>query len=157
MFPLNMFKSAQPLTLAGVILLSGSWAVVAATEHSSIAQGLTIGAVKKEVPTSFCGVYLPDGERAMVIYILSSTSRNALVNVDGQDMLIKRTSFRWTKRKKRSVAVYKGNKLMVTIEARITSTVKRGGWYDTTESTDQVTFKRGKMTKTIQSKGECNI
>jgi hypothetical protein len=72
-------------------LLSGSWAATA--------QGLTIGAVKTEVPTSFCGVYLPGGEQPMVIQILADdpSSKNALVNVDGQDVPIRLSSFRWIK------------------------------------------------------------
>jgi flagellin-like hook-associated protein FlgL len=149
---MNISKIARPIALAGAILLSGSWVALRAD-----AQGLTIGAVQNAVPTSFCGVYLPGGEQPMVIQMLADdpSSKNALVNVDGQDVPIKLTSFRWIKYKKRSVAVYKGKNLTVTIDAQILRTTK--GALETTESTGRVTFKRGKLTKTIQSKGSCSI
>jgi hypothetical protein len=149
---LNISKMARPIALAGAILLSAPWMVLGAD-----AQGLTIGAVQQAVPTSFCGVYLPGGEQPMVIQILADdpSSKNALVNVDGQDVRIRLTSFRWIKYNKRSLAVYKGKNLTVTIDAQILRTIK--GALETTESNSRVTFKRGKLTKTIQSKGACAI
>lgn len=147
---MNISKLVKPIALAGAILLSGSWAATA--------QGLTIGAVKKQVPTSFCGIYLPGGERPMVILLLADdpTFKNALVHVDGRDVVIKQTSFRWIKSKKQSLAVYKGKNLTVTIDSRILG-VRDGRAMETTDTTNRVTFKRGKLTETIQSKGACSI
>jgi flagellin-like hook-associated protein FlgL len=149
---INISRIARPIALAGAIAFSGLWMALGAD-----AQGLTIGAVQNAEPTSFCGVYLPGGQQPMVIQLLAGdpTSKNALVNVDGQDVPIKLTSFRWIKNKKRSVAVYKGKNLTVTIDAQILRTIQGG--LETTESIDRVTFKRGKLTKTIVSKGSCSI
>lgn len=139
----------------GSIALAG--AMFVATSGVVVAQGLTIGAVKQAVPMSFCGVYLPGGEQPMVILLLpdDSTSKKALVNVNGRDVSIKQVSFRWTKPEKRSVAVYQGKDLTVTIQATIVETNNSGQEVTLTE--DRVTFKQGKRTKTIQSNGACAI
>jgi hypothetical protein len=144
---MNTVKIAGLLSLTGALLLSSS--------VGSIAQGLTISAVQKQVPTAFCGIYLPNSQQPMVLLLVEeSSSKNALVNVDGNDMTIRQTSFKWMKGKKQSVAVYRGKDLTVTIEAQVLGT---RGEAETTDTMNRVTFKRGKLTKTIQSKGACTI
>jgi hypothetical protein len=140
---MNISKLIRLIALAGAISLSESWAATA--------QGLTIGAVKKQVPTSFCKIYLPGGERPMVILLRADdrTFKNALVHVDGRDVAIKRTSYRSID-KMRSLSVYKGKNLTVTINLL---GVRDGR--ETIDTTNRVTFKRGNLTETIQSNGVC--
>jgi hypothetical protein len=146
---MNISKLIRLIALAGAISLSESWAATA--------QGLTIGAVKKQVPTSFCEIYLPGGEKPMVILLQADdrTFKNALVHVDGRDVAIKRTSYR-SLDKIRSLSVYKGKNLTVTIDLLDVRVRVRDG-RETRDTTNRVTFKRGKLTETIQSKGACPI
>jgi hypothetical protein len=149
---MNIARMARPIALAGALLISLPWMVLGADP-----QGLQIGAVQQALPISFCGVYLPGGKQPMVVQILPDdpSAKNALVNVDGQDVPIRLTNFRWINPQKRSLSTYKGKNLTVTIDAQVLRTIK--GELEVMETASRVTFQRGQLTKTIQSKGACAI
>jgi hypothetical protein len=138
------------VTLTGLILLANT--------SVSLAQGLTIGAVQRQSnPDVFCGVYLPNSKQPMIVADVDGNLENALVNVNGQDTAIKQTSFKWTKRYKRSRAVYKGENLTVIVESQTVGSQPTGDAVVPTKTIDRVTFQRGQQTKVIQTKGLCEV
>jgi hypothetical protein len=128
---------------------------------SANAASFRIGAVKKNYKTTFCGVLMPDSIRlstsretikGMVSYSPFDDGKYAWINIDGQDLMLKRKSVRViNKRDKRFE--YVGHGMIVVIESKYLQT--NYGGMESEESMNKVTFKRGQESKVVHSRGVC--
>jgi hypothetical protein len=116
------------------------------------ANDFKIGVVKKILPTTFCGSYMPDRKETMLLFE-GEYSRYAWININGNDIKLKQTSRRFLKSSKRTIATYHNGKVSIMFDSRILRTIE--GEMGTDESSDRVTFKVGNKSKTIQTIGSC--
>jgi hypothetical protein len=104
------------------------------------ANNFKIGVVKKILPTTFCGSYMPDRKETVLLFE-GEYSKYAWINIDGEDIKLKQTSRKFYKSSKRTIATYRNGKVAIIFE----------GEMGTDESSDRVTFKVGNKSKTIQT------
>jgi hypothetical protein len=112
------------------------------------ANNFKIGVVKKILPTTFCGSYMPDRKETVLLFE-GEYSKYAWINIDGEDIKLKQTSRKFYKSSKRTIATYRNGKVAIIFDSKILRTIE--GEMGTDESSDRVTFKVGNKSKTIQT------
>jgi hypothetical protein len=122
------------------------------SSSSAHAKDFKIGVVKKILPTTFCGSYIPNRKEAMLLFE-GEYSKYAWINIDGEDIKLKQTSRKFLKSSKRTIATYHNGKVTMIFDSNILRTIE--GEMGTDESSDRVTFKVGNKSKTIQTTGSC--
>jgi hypothetical protein len=117
------------------------------------ARTLKIGIVKKVLPTTFCGSYLPGGKEPLLLFE-GSYGRYAWININGKDVQLTRTRSQYIKSIKRTISRYQGGDITVIFDSKIVRTIE--GDLGTDESLDKIVVKVGNESKTIQTQGSCS-
>jgi hypothetical protein len=117
------------------------------------AKNFTMGAVKKILPTTFCGSYLPGGKETLLLFE-GSYGKYVWVNVNGKDIQLTKTRSQYIKPVKRTISKYQGGNITVIFDSKIVRTIE--GDIGTDESLDRIVVKVGNESKAIQTQGSCS-
>jgi hypothetical protein len=133
-------------------LLGISIIITTLTPISTDAASYRVGSVKKRYQTEVCAILMPNSNM-FFLYSPDDDGLTAWVNINNNDIRLKRKSMKVIKPRKHSISEYFGQGTRVVVESKHLRTISDA--LTTDESTDKVTFVKNGESRIIQGMGVC--